>query len=119
MLEMNKNTNKIATRLSEVEATQGRPVAKRRRITATSTKNDDHSDLFEAEGPACDSEILTVDYSKDGAAPTNSNTSAAEDELLSEIAQDYAEKEKTIPNVSQKLAEIVINVGHPSWVNQS
>ena len=34
-------------------------------------------------------------------------TSAAEDEILSEIAQDYAEGAQTSDDVSQKLAEIV------------
>lgn len=39
--------------------------------------------------------------------PKIPNTSAAEDELLSEIAQDYAQETRTSNDVSQTLAEIV------------
>ena len=50
---------------------------------------------------------MLTDGTTEGEAPTVSNTSAAEDEILSEIAQDYAEGAQTSDDVSQKLAEIV------------
>ena len=43
---------------------------------------------------------------KDGDAPT-SNTSASEDNLLNEIAQDFDNDATTGPSVSQKLADII------------
>ena len=116
MIKMNDNMNSVLTRLSRVEATQGQPAAKKRRIAAVTDTVDDDSNLSEAERAISDSELL-ADGTADGEAPNVSNTSAAEEEILSEIAQDYAEGAQTSADVSQKLAEIVNHVGHPSWTS--
>ena len=106
MIKMNNNMNSVLTRLSRVEAAQGKPAAKKRRIAAVTDTVDDDNNLSEAERAISDSELLT-DGTADGEAPNVSNTSAAEDEILSEIAQDYVEGAQTSADVSQKLAEIV------------
>jgi hypothetical protein len=106
MITMNDNMTSVLSRLSRVEAAQGRPAAKKRRIAAECEPMGDTGVLSEAEIALSDSERLT-DGTTDGEAPAVSNTSAAEDEILSEIAQDYAEGAQTSDDVSQKLAEIV------------
>ena len=106
IMKMNDNMNSVLTRFSRVEAAQGTPAAKKRRIAAVAETIDDDSNLSEAERAISDSELLN-DGTADGEAHKVSNTSAAEDEILSEIAQDYAEGAQTSDDVSQKLAEII------------
>ena len=101
MTSMHDKMNSFLTRLSRVEAAHGRPAAKKRRLAA-------RAENLEDENNASDSEVLTDDTNNNnGEAPTTSNTSAVEDELLSEIAQDYAEEAQTSDDVSQQLADIV------------
>lgn len=106
MVKMNENMNSLLTRLSRVEAAQGKPAAKKRRIAAITEDMNNECYLSEAEKATSDPELLN-DTTKDGEAPNTSNASAAEDGILSEIAQDYAEGTQTSDDVSQKLAEIV------------
>ena len=102
IMKRNDNMNSVLSRLSLVEAAQGTPTAKKRRIAAVAETVDDDSNLSEAERAISDSELLT-DGTAGGEANKVSNTSAAEDEILSEIAQDYAEGAQTSDD------------GHPSW----
>ena len=106
MIKMNDNMNSVLTRLSRVEAAQERPAAKKRRLAAVTETQEDDSYLSEAEGAISDSELLT-DGTIASEASKVTNASVAEDEILSEIAQDYAEGAQTSEDVSQKLAEIV------------
>lgn len=106
MTSMNEKMNSFLTRLSRVEAAHGKPAAKKRRLAASADNLADENNLSEAERGISDSEVLT-DGTNNGEAPKVSNTSAAEDELLSEIAQDYAEETQTCDDVSQQLADIV------------
>ena len=104
--DMNDNMDSFLTRLSQVEAAHGRSAAKKRCVVARPDNLEDENNLSAAGRGFSDSERLT-DGTKDGEAPKTPNTSAAEDELLSEIAQDYAEETQTSDDVSQTLAEIV------------
>ena len=106
MIKMNENMNSVLPCLSRVEAAQEKPAAKIRCIAAVPETTDDDGNLSEVERAISDSELLT-DGTTEGEAPNVSNTSAAEVEILSEIAQDYAEGAQTSVDVSQKLAEIV------------
>ena len=49
MSKMNENMNSVLTRLSRVEAAQGKPAAKKRRIAAVLETTDDDGNLSDAE----------------------------------------------------------------------
>lgn len=104
MKKMNDNMNSVLKRLSGVEAVQERPAAKKRRVAMTPAGMEVENNLSE-EGEISDSEKLT-EGENDGEAPVP-NTSVAEDELLSEIAQQFADEKQTSADICQKLAEIV------------
>ncbi len=106
IIKMNDNMNLVLSCLSQVEAAQGRPAAKKHHIAARNEPVVDAGNLSEAERALSDSELST-DGTTAGEAPKVSNTSVAEDVILSEITQDYAEGAQTSEDVSQKLAEIV------------
>ena len=105
MTKMSENINSVLTRLSRVEAAQGGPNAKKRRQALVSENFIAENTVSEEDKGTADSELLN-DNTQEGEAPEPSNTSAAEDEILSEIAQDYAEGTQTSDDVSQKLEEI-------------
>ena len=100
MATMNKNMTTVLKRLARVEDNAGKP-PKQRRIVETT----EHEGSRFSEGEISDSENLVTQTigGKDGDAPT-SNTSASEDNLLSEIAQDVDNEATTGPSISQKLA---------------
>ena len=100
MTSMHDKMNSFLTRLSRVEAAHVRPAGKKQRLAA-------RSENLEDENNASDSEVLADGTNNNGKAPATSNTSAAENELLSETAQDYAEEAQTSDDVSQQLADIV------------
>ncbi len=104
VMNMNSNFDSILKRLSQIEATTARP-AKRYRV-AERTERDNQSP--EAEEDISDSERLMpqTDSGENGEAP-NTNSSEAEDDLLSEIAQEFSNEATTGPNVSQQLADIL------------
>ncbi|CAB3999301.1 Hypothetical predicted protein, partial [Paramuricea clavata] len=88
-----------------VETDKERPT-KRLRVAEETESDSPHSD---AEVELSDSEQLIVPQTEggqNGEAP-NSIPSVAEDDLLSEIAQEFADEATTGPKVSQKLADII------------
>ena len=99
MVNMNDTITSFCDRLSRVEAAQKRPPAKKRRI------EEQDNNLSEAESDISGSHKLT-DNDQHGEAP-NPNTSVAEDNLLNEIAQDFAEVTPVGDDVCQKLADII------------
>ena len=84
MTKMSENINSVLTRLSRVEAAQGGPNAKKRRQALVSRNFIAENTVSEADKETSDSELLN-DNTQEGEP---SNTSAAEDEILSKIAQD-------------------------------
>ena len=84
MTSMHDKMKSFLTHLSRAEAAHGRPAAKKRRLAARSENLEDENNASEAEKRISDSEVLT-DGTNNGEAPTTSNTSAAEDELLSKM----------------------------------
>ena len=102
---MGEDLRSVLKRLSRVETDKERPT-KRLRVAEETESDSPHSD---AEVELSDSEQLIVPQTEggqNGEAP-NSIPSVAEDDLLSEIAQEFADEATTGPKVSQKLADII------------
>jgi hypothetical protein len=102
---MGEDLRSVLKRLSRVETDKERPT-KRLRVAEETESDSPHSD---AEVELSDSEQLIVPQTEggqNGEAP-NSIPSVAEVDLLSEIAQEFADEATTGPKVSQKLADII------------
>ena len=68
MIKMNDKMNSVLTRLSRVDAAQGKPGATKRRIAAVHETTDNDGNLFEADRAISDSELLT-DGTTEGEVP--------------------------------------------------
>lgn len=82
MVTMNENMTTVLKCFSRVEGNAEKPQKQRRIAEIT-----EHEGSSFSEGEIPDS-VTQITGGKDGDAPT-SNTSASEDNLLSEIAQDF------------------------------
>ena len=87
-------------RLAGAPEDQAAPPKRRRKPPATSAM----SDSGDSDPEKSDSEELNLPPNGD---PPKLCSSATEDALLNEIAQDFESGEQTDPKVAQKLADIV------------
>jgi hypothetical protein len=97
----------VLERFSRIEAKQERPSKRRRRRKSTSAEESPDDEISDTEKLCGAADFAETSSQREGDTPNGQMISESDDNLLSEIAQEFDGGDDTGPNVSEKLADIV------------
>jgi hypothetical protein len=97
----------VLERFSRIEAKQERPSKRRRRRKSTSAEESPDDEISDTDKLCGAADFAETSSQREGDTPNGQMISESDDNLLSEIAQEFDGGDDTGPNVSEKLADIV------------